>query len=277
MNFQDERWVRLFTRNTPSWVSMKWESRAVLPLLMRELDRSGCIDLGADGMDGLALLVMLPVTVVRDGVTDLVRRQTVVANGTKLVMPNFLEAQEIPKSDKDRAKAYREKKRSEALDNKVEEPKPETSRIVTPVTIVRDASQNVTPVCAVLVCDEEEREPVAVPAPVALALVPNEPVKTKRAKPTPKTLIDPSFQPDDECLAKLAKEGISAPVALAAVSEFVEYWTEGEGKGKRHVNWPLTFRDRLKRLRDWDRLPGAAKTTATTHKPAAYQPFVGHK
>lgn len=122
MNFEDERYVRLFVRDTPSWVSMTWEARAVFPLLLRKVDRMGAIELGAtgdEGIDRLAELLRMPVTVTRDGVRDLVKRGTVVTRGrdgsVTLIIPNFTAAQETPKTDAERAKEYRERKRAKKL------------------------------------------------------------------------------------------------------------------------------------------------------------------
>jgi hypothetical protein len=127
---------------------MRWEARAVLPLVMRKLDRVGAIDLGDDGIDGLADLIDMPVTVVRDGVTDLLQRKTFVMNGSVLVMPNFMAAQEVAKTDAERSREYRARKHAKLVGNAPDESSPPSTPSVTNVTTARDASQNATPFLA---------------------------------------------------------------------------------------------------------------------------------
>ena len=77
MRFEDERYVRLFTKNTPGWCIVPWQARAVLPLILRELDRAGILELGADGEDGLealSALIMVPLDVVKVGLDTWVKK-----------------------------------------------------------------------------------------------------------------------------------------------------------------------------------------------------------
>ena len=47
LDWANERYeVRLYTRDTPNWTVAPWEARAVLPLILRKLDRKGILDLG---------------------------------------------------------------------------------------------------------------------------------------------------------------------------------------------------------------------------------------
>jgi hypothetical protein len=45
MNFEDERFVKIYPRNTTNWKLLGWEGRCVLMMLLREVDRAGCLDL----------------------------------------------------------------------------------------------------------------------------------------------------------------------------------------------------------------------------------------
>lgn len=168
MRWDEERYVRLYVRDTATWVRMRWEARALLPLLMRKLDRIGSIELGEDGLEALADLVRVPVTVVTAGLHDLIKWGVVVVRGTILIMPNFTAAQEVPRSDAERARAYRERKRKELLGLPADPPQLGPVPTITDVTSVRDASQNVTP--------------VSVLVPVS---VPNHTQERETAKPSP--------------------------------------------------------------------------------------------
>lgn len=56
MDWQDERFVRLYTRDTADWLTWPWQSRALFPLLMRKADRVGRVSMGRSGLAGLAVL-----------------------------------------------------------------------------------------------------------------------------------------------------------------------------------------------------------------------------
>lgn len=117
MNWADERYVRLYTRDTATWKMLSWQSKALLSLLLRKLDRAGVIELGEDGLEALSFMVELPLEVVETGLDGLLKRKTVVWSGTALVMPKFLEAQEVPITDAQRKRDQRERERSKHLEN----------------------------------------------------------------------------------------------------------------------------------------------------------------
>ena len=121
MDWANERYVRLYTRDTPGWLMMSWQARATLALLLRKFDRAGLIDLaefaGDDAAAVVAEMVKLPAEVVCVGLADLFKRQTLVINGRFLVMPNFIEAQETSQSDKMRKAEQRARARERAMAN----------------------------------------------------------------------------------------------------------------------------------------------------------------
>lgn len=158
MNFEDEPYVRLFIRDTANWIRMSWQARAILPSIMKKLDRSGLLDLEVDGVEGVATLaeiIRFPFEVTQAGLDDLLSRGTLTARGTTLVMPNFAAAQSFAKSDAERARDYRKRKREERLNetdssgrfssSTAVAKKEPTSPTVTSVTTNRDASPSVTP------------------------------------------------------------------------------------------------------------------------------------
>lgn len=115
MRWEDERYVRLYTRNTPSWRRLGWQGRYVLMALLREVDRAGVLDLGEEDpqeqLETLAGALEMPVEVAAVGLGALRKRGTVELRGSKLVLPNFLEAQEVRQSDAARQRAHRERAR----------------------------------------------------------------------------------------------------------------------------------------------------------------------
>lgn len=141
MRWEDERYVRVYTRDTATWKTLPWQARALLPLLMRKLDRAGLMELGGEGASGIAAVLDLPATVVRPGLAALVKKGVVVMTDTTLVMPNFLEAQEVQKSDALRKREQRERDRLKGME--LQKVCPEVSR---DVTNSHERSRDVTPV-----------------------------------------------------------------------------------------------------------------------------------
>lgn len=114
MNWSDERYVRLYTRDTPDWLFWSWQSRALLPLLMRKVDRAGVLDLGRCGNRGLAVAVGLPVEVADAGLAGLLEDGCVSLVDSVLVIRNFIEAQESAQTDAQRQRERRARHRVEA-------------------------------------------------------------------------------------------------------------------------------------------------------------------
>jgi hypothetical protein len=110
MDWANERYVRLYTRDTPEWLCMDWQGRALWPLLIRKVDRSGVLATRL-GSRGVAALVGLPVEVVDVGMTALLADGCLRDHQLGFVIPNFIEAQETPQSDTQRKRDSRERRR----------------------------------------------------------------------------------------------------------------------------------------------------------------------
>ena len=137
MNFDDERFVKIYPRNTTNWKLLGWEGRCVLMMLLREVDRAGCLDIEG-GMEGLALLLDLPPDVTERGFASCVKRGSVVQNGNTAIIPNFVKAQEARQTDRVRQAESRARRRELGM----------MSHIVTnearPVTFCDQTSHDVT-------------------------------------------------------------------------------------------------------------------------------------
>lgn len=171
MRWEDERYVRLYTRDTATWLMVPWQARAVLPLVLRKCDRAGIIDLDSDGLAGLAVMIGLPLEVVTVGVEAWVAKKTIVLADTRLIVPNYLAAQETRSSDSRRKRDQRDRDRAEALKE------PRSADAANLNNESHQSSHLVTPSLAVPSRTEpclEERESAAPPAagatPVTIAL-----------------------------------------------------------------------------------------------------------
>lgn len=109
MRWEDERYVRIFTRDTPAWDAMGWEAQALLMLIFRKMDRTGLLALGSAGKRGLAAFVRMPIDVVERSLQVLLDDGVLSMVGPDIFCKNFLEAQECAKSDSLRSKEKRER------------------------------------------------------------------------------------------------------------------------------------------------------------------------
>lgn len=146
MDWANERYARVYTRDTTTWKLLTWEARALLVLLLRKVDRMGVLEVGLDGHLGMAAHVEMPPDVVERALAQLVARGVVVDADGAYVLPNFLEAQEAVQTDAHRSREYRARKRDEALhrDGVTKRDVPITKRDKT-VTPRHTASRSVTP------------------------------------------------------------------------------------------------------------------------------------
>jgi hypothetical protein len=108
LNWPDENYAKLYTRDTPNWLMMPWQARALLPLMIRKADGAGFIATGDRELDALALVVMLPRDVVAAGLEALLDLGSVVRVGGGLELPNFVDAQSARKTEAQKKRSQRD-------------------------------------------------------------------------------------------------------------------------------------------------------------------------
>ena len=113
MNWSDERYVRIYTRDTPEWLCLSFPAQALLCLLLRKVDRAGVLALGKLGRRAVGVAIGFPGDWPRlePALDELLADGCVRIEGDLLLVPNFIEAQEAKATDKARAKKRREKVR----------------------------------------------------------------------------------------------------------------------------------------------------------------------
>lgn len=100
LRWEDEDFVKLYTRETAESIDRGWEARALLHELMRKVDKAGILQLGRRGPVAIAGIVRMPEEVVLRAFDVLVEDGTVERIGTHIVLVNFPEAQAARSSDK---------------------------------------------------------------------------------------------------------------------------------------------------------------------------------
>ncbi len=113
MDWANENYARLYVRDTKTWMLLGWEGQCVLALMLRKLDRAGVLAGVFDGED-LALIFAngMPVEIVAAGLSRLLKREVVELSDCGLVMPNYIEAQEVAMTDQQRKREQRERHRA---------------------------------------------------------------------------------------------------------------------------------------------------------------------
>ncbi len=134
LRWEDERYVRLYTRDTPEWTSLSGPACGLFCLLIRAADRAGLIPLGRKGIAGLATFLRWPVDSLAPLVDELEADGCIQIVETTLMIPNFIEAQEAKSSDAQRKRDQRERDRA----------KVQASYNVVDTTLCHDLSQPVT-------------------------------------------------------------------------------------------------------------------------------------
>ena len=115
MDWTEEKYVKLYQRDTVTWLGWPWEGRCVLPLLLRKVDGAGLLAHGSIAPAvGIGLLIGVPVAVVEVALAAFLADGTALLTPAGVLLPKFLDAQEARKSDALRARESRERRRNDA-------------------------------------------------------------------------------------------------------------------------------------------------------------------
>lgn len=140
MRWEDEPWVKLYTRETGSWMCLTWQARGIFDELMKKVDRAGIVELGRKGLHAVAGLLRAPFSEIEPYLVELLDDGCLVLEGDKLIMPNFVEAQDAKTSDREKKRRSRRGARDMALSKS-----PDFEKGVSPdVTVGHRMSPDVT-------------------------------------------------------------------------------------------------------------------------------------
>lgn len=259
MDWANERYVRVYTRDTVDWSLLSWQARALWLMLLRKVDRAGVIQLGRHGVRGIAVLVGMPFEVTEQALAELVKDGCLELRGEWLVAPNFIEAQEADQTDAQRAREYRARRRDRAMLDKLPEPRQLSIEDVT------GRDETVTGVGGVRHSDPSLADP-AVPDQPCLegsASPPSHPPvsqKGKRKKPGREIPEDWTPEATHEALAR--QKGVDLD------DEAARFRDHARAHGRMCVNWSAAFSNWL---RGADRF-AAPKNGKNGHAPAPLPP-----
>lgn len=117
MNWPDEHWVKLYTRDTAAWMMLTFEAQALFVLLLRKVDRAGVLELDPQHV-AVSIAAVLGHAHRHEQIglalAELERDGCVAVTNGRLVIRNFLEAQSARMSDRLRASEMRARRRDAA-------------------------------------------------------------------------------------------------------------------------------------------------------------------
>lgn len=122
MNWEDEHYVKLYTRDTLTWKAWPWQTRTLFLHLMRKLDGAGLIEVGSmNPVQALSMQLDLPAEVVKAGLPHLITSTTARVDTGALMVPNWIAAQEARKTEAQKKRDQRQRFRDQRTHSQITE------------------------------------------------------------------------------------------------------------------------------------------------------------
>lgn len=116
MDWPNEHYIRVYTRDTTTWKRLRWSGQSVLMAVLRKLDAAGVMDIeDVEPWEAVELHCGAPQDVAQEGMEACLRLGVLIHEGNHLIAPKFIEAQWANKSDKQRQKESRDRRRADVL------------------------------------------------------------------------------------------------------------------------------------------------------------------
>ncbi len=122
MRWEDEQWIKVYTRDTADWLALSYDARSLFLNLLRKVDRAGLLPLGRHGKRAVAIIVGAPELWeerIAPALDELLDDGCVRIEGGGLIIPNFVAAQEARQTDRARKAAQRARDRDQAVASSV--------------------------------------------------------------------------------------------------------------------------------------------------------------
>ncbi len=113
MNYDEEFWLKVYTRDTPSWLALSWQARGLALEIARKLPKNtGELSLGRKGLPALAALVRADWDDIEEFVMELIADGRLVHDPERQVIldPQHVERQGAVTSGAERTRRWRETK-----------------------------------------------------------------------------------------------------------------------------------------------------------------------
>ena len=167
MNYEDESYVRIYTRDDATWKRLRFAGQTLYMHLMRKVDRAGVLD-GLDPVDpagDIEVLVDVPRALVEEGLARMLAAKVAELHEGTLVIVDYVASQTAHKSSTTRSRDSRERRAAEARRRCIAAVPAAPSDAPLPSGAGRDETQRQSP-------ERNDLQPLTVPVPVPVP-VPN--------------------------------------------------------------------------------------------------------
>ena len=253
LDYSDERYARLYTRDTPEWHVLTWQAKAVYCLLRRKVDRSGVVPLGRGGLRAVSALVGVPGDVGEPAMRELADSGYLDINAARVAVVEFVESETAVKSDALRQAESRARRGASNVTKRDAE-----SRNVTEshaeshaVTESHMASQNVTLYLTdPCLTDPDLTDQNLPPCPPSGGSATKAKAKRGRVAKGP---MPADYQPPADVVALAASLGVDIARATAECRDYFA------GRGQPMADWHATLRNWVRRAPSFASRPSTYK------------------
>jgi hypothetical protein len=240
MDYENERWLKVYTRNTGGWLSLSWQARGLSLEISRHLDAAGQLPLGKRGLPALAGVLRGRWEDMEPFVNELLNDdRLILLEGNVLLDPGHVARQEARTSAGVRKKAQRDR---ESL------------------------SRDVTRSHAASRSEENRREEIRgdqINSTAAPAAPPTEvgALKGKRGSRLPE-----GWTPSAEAQEWAKAQGVADPLGTV-LDDFRDYWRALPGARGVKLDWDATYRNRVRQVAARPSARFAARGAEITKQP----------
>lgn len=114
MNYEKEHWIKVYTRDTGSWMAVSWQARGLALEIARRLPKAtGELSLGRKGLPAIAALVRATWSEIEPFILELIADGRLVYDEARQVIadPQHVERQNALTGDAERKRQQRERDR----------------------------------------------------------------------------------------------------------------------------------------------------------------------
>lgn len=119
MKYDEENWIKLYTRDTAGWLSVSWQARGLSLEIARKLPKkTGELSLGRKGLEALGALLRAPWLEIEPYVRELIEDGRLVYDAERQTIsdPQHADRQEAVTSGRVRTQEWRTRKAESAND-----------------------------------------------------------------------------------------------------------------------------------------------------------------
>lgn len=246
MDWSNEPYVRMYTRETADDFELSWEALALWRALLCKFDRSGLME-ARNGWTSVARATRIPIEIAERAGAELIADGRVRLVKAGVFAPNFVAAQTASKSDKVRQRESRDRRRDRAASMQDIESAQASATVSHPVTQSHKASRNVTLCSADPLLSLCSAEPYSMPRDGHEAKQQDHPAQPPVAKPEPEPARRKHSLPDgwspEPSSANQNAENAARARGVSIRDEFAKFVDWAKSNNAKKTDWDATWRN----------------------------------